>query len=432
MASLPLPRRFAFLLAAALTCFFPGGVARAKEGFGIMTKTTAVLTRSVPPPILITEPEIQVLVASLDPRHYDIAQMFQSQLETLLLKRDSFYRLDSAGAETLILINVLEGQTSEDWENRKEQVPHQAEKEPARSTLPVQTIEVPYKVMTQLLVIDYRIIDSHAKHTLDGDVLRWEFNQSYKEGREAPEPALLRSRAISELANRVASRVTPSEEKLAVLLPKGSLESFSTFAISGQWNRYLEALERRAQNVNPVDESYRQYAKGVAYEALGYTADSVDATISYLKEAAALYNAAISANPSEKYFLTDYPGYPLLNPIGSRGLSGPSPLTRIQSALAAYQNAKIVSSARVVDRANSSGTKLPVPEGEPGETLDNEAVILMVEAGLPDDIILTAIESAPLHSFDISAKGLVQLHKAKVKEKIIARIQKIEIAKKKK
>jgi hypothetical protein len=76
----------------------------------------------------------------------------------------------------------------------------------------------------------------------------------------------------------------------------------------------------------------------------------------------------------------------------------------------------------------------PPPQEEGGKTLtpgaeegavDNDAVIRMARSGLPDDIILKSINSAPRCNFDASPRGLVALAEAKVSPKLIERIQEI-------
>ena len=57
--------------------------------------------------------------------------------------------------------------------------------------------------------------------------------------------------------------------------------------------------------------------------------------------------------------------------------------------------------------------------------MDNAAVIRMVKAGLAEDIILTAVDSAPERGFDVSPSGLIALAEAAVPKPIIARLQKI-------
>lgn len=53
------------------------------------------------------------------------------------------------------------------------------------------------------------------------------------------------------------------------------------------------------------------------------------------------------------------------------------------------------------------------------EVLDNNAIIALVSAGLPEDIIIQKIRTTERRNFDLTANGLVQLSKAKVSPRII-------------
>jgi hypothetical protein len=55
------------------------------------------------------------------------------------------------------------------------------------------------------------------------------------------------------------------------------------------------------------------------------------------------------------------------------------------------------------------------------QTLNNEAVIKLMKAGLSDDLIVSTINSSP-GSYDTSADGLIALKKAAVSDKVVAAI----------
>ena len=62
--------------------------------------------------------------------------------------------------------------------------------------------------------------------------------------------------------------------------------------------------------------------------------------------------------------------------------------------------------------------------------MDNAAVIDMVQAGIADDVILTAINSAPEANFDVSSTGLIQLAKGGVKAPLLKQVQAVALKKK--
>jgi hypothetical protein len=56
------------------------------------------------------------------------------------------------------------------------------------------------------------------------------------------------------------------------------------------------------------------------------------------------------------------------------------------------------------------------------QTLDNNAIIKLIKAGLSDDLIVNTINLSP-GNYDTSANGLIALKKAKASDKVIAAIQ---------
>ena len=66
-----------------------------------------------------------------------------------------------------------------------------------------------------------------------------------------------------------------------------------------------------------MEDAYRLYDIGVAYEAMGYAADDDKAAMKFLDQASINYGKAIDSNPAEKYFL--------------------EPQKRIETALAHYE-----------------------------------------------------------------------------------------------
>ena len=55
------------------------------------------------------------------------------------------------------------------------------------------------------------------------------------------------------------------------------------------------------------------------------------------------------------------------------------------------------------------------------QTLNNDAIVKLVQAGLSDDLIVDTINASPA-AYDTSANGLIALKKAKVSDKVVAAI----------
>jgi hypothetical protein len=204
---------------------------------------------------------------------------------------------------------------------------------------------------------------------------------------------------------------------IGVLLPKGSMEKIIGLADAGLWTKYLDALQKMTPLAKPTDEAYRQYALGVAYEALGYGAEDSDTTLKYLEQASVHYNNAVDTHPKESYFTKSYDAL-------FTSKSAEAPLTRVQSALVQYQRMKEFTEATASRSAGAmTGSKGDLGTAVDEDTLSNASVIDMLRAGLSEDVIFTSIDSAKTTSFDVTPKGLIQLAEAKASKKLIQRIQ---------
>lgn len=413
-----------FLLAGTL---FAGALsAEAKEGFSLMNKKVASVVRVSPPAVFLMGVKIQVKASASGSVDGSLAQRLQSQLESELISRDSRLVAETSRPETLIEISILQNDQNERWENREEsQLVKVGKDSKGKAIYDTRKVTVRYKVVTHGFAVSYKVTDRAKGLSLDADSLRFDFTDDFREGRDAPEMFSLEASAISRTVDAIARRITPIRETIGVLIPKGSLEDLANLAVAGQWNLYLEALERRTPNPKPLDESYRQYALGVAYEALGYAAEDPAETLKYLEQASVYYNKALETNPGEKFFTQAYDSF-----LTSKKAA--APLERVQTALTNYRKIKDFqekyASLQTVAQADVSGGKAL---GGSADEMNNAAVIQMTRAGLPSDIILTAVETAKKTNFDVSPQGLIALSEAEVDKKIIQRLQEIATGKKK-
>lgn len=427
---------FLGLLILSLSCPLP---AEAKEGFGTK-KLTVKLARVRPPDVYISGTRITVR-ASPQGTYKGLELQLITALGNDLLGNDSRLTQDDERPQTVIEIAVLENNFDEGWENRTEsrrvKVGTDSKGKPQYTT---RLVQVRYKVIHQVFSTSYRVEDLVDGAVLDADNIVHSIDEDYREGNNAPTATQLEQDAIAKTVAEIAQRLSPTTEWIGVLLPKGSLKENGNLAKAGLWDRYLEALEGQSPRSKPRDESYRQYALGAAYEALGYSAEQPGSALSYLEQAALHYNEALRANPTEKYFIGGYKSLGLLSGLkdrflvaGHRGSPGESestrkraiaPLERVKTAMAQYQK---VMDYREFDqhRTDASEGAKALSEDDPGEVLDNEAIIEMTRAGLVDEIILTTVNSAGQNDFDVSPTGLVELAKAEVSNTVIQRLQAI-------
>ena len=398
--------------------------ANAKEGFSLLSKTVASVVRVNPPTVYLMGPKIQVKAASSGSVEAALASRLQSQLESELLSRDSRLSSEPNRPETLIDVTILQNDRNEHWEERRENALVQTGTDSkGRAVMGMREVTNRYKVVTHAFAASYKVTDRNKGASLDADSLHFDFKNDFRDGKDAPEIFTLEGSAINQTVEAIARRLTPTREKIGVLIPKGSLQNIANLAVAGQWNLYLEALERRTPSPKPEDESYRQYALGVAYEALGYAADDPADTLKYLEQASTYYNKALETNPGEKFFTQAYDSF-----LTSKKAA--APLERVQTALTNYRKIKTfqeqyASMRAAPPEAVSGGKGLDAKS----QKMNNAQVIQMARAGLPNDVILTAIETAPAHDFDVSPQGLIALSEAQVDHRIIQKLQEIATGK---
>ena len=412
------------MIVAFLMVLAPFPVIAAKEGFGMfLAKKVASLTRVNPPKVYLMGTRIAVKATSQDPEHSDVAQRIQSQVESELLSNDSRLSSDASRPQTLIEVTVSQNEYNESWETRRMTERRQVGKDDKGKAIYKDfQVDVRFKTVKHHFTASYKATEVAQRKNLDSDSAQSNFEQSFKEGNGAPDQGSLENTAIQALVNRIVQNLTPTRERVGVLLPKGSLEGYIPFAEANLWNKYLEALEALPAKAKPEDDSYRKYGMGIAYEALGYGAENEETTLKYLEQAADYYNQALEANPKEKFFSQAYDAV-----FSSKQAA--SPLERVRSALVSYRKLKdfkehyteILAAAESSDSAPGAKS---LTGSDPG-AMNNAAVIKMVRASLPEEIILNSINSAPKTSFDVSPDGLIALSDAEVSTRIIQRIQEI-------
>jgi hypothetical protein len=391
---------------------------RAGEGFGMMKKS-ANLTRIHPPQVFIPGTRVSIKVTAATSNYGVAAQRFQSQLESELLGKNQRLKLDTSRPDATIEVKILHDDYGEKWETRK--MVHyvdsgQVDKK-GRAIKKEEPINVRFKVVTYSFNTSFKVHDTQKDVSLAADSFNWAFSKDFEDGNGSPDGSSLETSAVQAAVGDLTTRLAPTREVVGVLLPRGTFDTAAAFADAGLWSKYQEALDKIPALPNPSDEAYRQYGLGVAYEALGYGAEDSDTTLKYLEQASVHYNNAVDANPKEGYFTKPYQS------ILFKSRNADAPITRVSAALTQYQKLKEFSDSLNAKPSSTRGSKGVAAASEDNNNITNQAVIDMVRAGLPDDVILTSIESAQPASFDVSPKGLIQLADGKVSRRIIQHIQ---------
>lgn len=416
---------FALTLGAALGAPPPG---MAKEGFGFVAKKSTLLMRTTPPAVFLMGTRVAVKVGGVD-GDGGLCQRLERQLESELLGRDKRLSAGGDAAQVLVEVNVLQNRMDERWEERTEiQSKKVGTDEKGKAIYKSYEVSVRYKVVTHNFSVAYKVTDLDKGASLDADAVEVPFEKAFREGNDAPVGFSLENDAITIVIDRIARRITPTREQIGVLLPKGRLADLAGLADAGLWSRYLEALEATSPSPNREDEAYRQYALGTAYEALGYESEDAATTLKYLEQADSFYNEAIGSKPDEKFFSKPYDSL-------FTDKTAAAPLERVRSALVSYRRIKDFQDNYDAMLAAAAATPAAGGKAVAGEAdaskMDNSAVIRMTKAGLTEEIILTAIDTAPERTFDITPGGLIQLSDAKVGRKVIAHLQALGSAKNK-
>lgn len=409
-----------------------GAVCQAGEGFGF-AKQVVELGRVLPPEISLPGNRIHVKTIG-EGKGDESEKQLLAMIESSTLTNAPTLVLDPVNPQGVIEAAVLQKERVDTWETRKKVTVIENGKD-AKGIIQFRPVEVmvKYRIVKMVLGISFRIIDGRNQRVLLADQVSRTHDQAYENGAGAPEGDWLENQLMADAAAAVAARITPTIEKVGVLVPKGSMKDYVNFAVAGLWDRYLEGIERMPTRPNSRDESYRQYALGLAHEALAYGAQDSEIALRYLEQASVYYNAALVGNPKEENFVSAYQSSTFLKDLGVRVLeplgapqvrfqpkTAMAPVERVRTALTQYQKwSEMQSVASSKDLSAEGGPGSATPQA----IFDNQSVIELSRARLSEDIIMKAIDDAPNPSFDLSTQGLIQLSQAKVSEKIIRRLQ---------
>lgn len=434
-------KKFTRILLCLLMVLLGASSLQAKEGFGVMKKLVT-LRRTNPPEVLITGTRIGAVGKAQSQETQEIATQIATQLGSELVQHDPRLTLDAQRPQTVIEVTVLRNSYETKWENRRGTRSEPIGKD-QKGKMQYRMVEVTlrFQIVDHRFAASYTVQDQGARKTLFADSLDVSYHEDFQDGRNAPTKADRVALAVQQTIGQIVYKLTPTEEMLQVLIPKGSFDDLINLAEAGLWSRYSETIEARQALPKPQDEAYRQYALGLSYEALGYGADSTETTLRYLEQAAQHYNSALSMNPREDFFAKAYEGSVLssvgrssLNvlrevggqaPVDTSRRQAPAPLQRVQAAMTKYQT--LVNHKEILGtRADSAGAKVlgggSALQGGP-QQMTNGDVISMIKNSVPDEIVLGAIERAEECAFDTSPSGLIELAKAKVGKEILKRLQ---------
>lgn len=404
-------RKMIFVVLAA--GLFASG-AYAREGFGF-SKKSITMNRTKPPVTNTPARRVRVTASSDRSKESDDAATLKRYTEEAILAGAGTLATGERGEMTIrIAVDRLDSHetweekteyeyrktgTKQEWNSKK----NRYDTKDVYDNVPVQKN---VKVLKATLAGTYDVLDHSNKIIYSGD-LKEDFSKKYDEGRNSESPSKVEDDLLHKAANNVASSVVPTHDRVFVIVPKGSFEAFIPLAESNTWDRYLAAVEAVPENRNSSQESYRQYALGVAKEGLAYTTDDPRRAASLLREAVDHYQRAIQNNPGEKIFSEEY------NSILSSRIG--APLARANASLAAYEG--------WTAGKHTGGSMTSVAKSNSGP-MNNQTLLSMAKAGLTEENLILAIDDADEVAFDTSPNALIALANGGVSKNVIAHMQK--------
>ena len=410
-------RKLAFLLATAIGVF---GVteAVAREGFGF-TKKAVSMTRTIPPTLDVGARRVKITASADRDAEKDDAATMKRYLEELILNGAGTLAPEKQKGDIRVDIAIDRLDSHESWETRRESKTEKTgtkqewnEKKKKYETKDVYgTVyyDVQVKVVSASLTGSYDIEDKGGK-ALDNGPISESFQRKYDEGKNAPTPTKIEDDLLKATAKKIASRLVPTQDTVQVLVPKGSFEDLIPLAEMNAWDRYLAGAERVPVHRDARQAAYRHYAIALAKEGLAYASTDRREALALLREAMSMYESAVKSNPREKIFAEAYSSF------FSTGASS-APLKRASASVAAFE--KWVGDAPAPVRRAAAAAPATARE-----VMTNQTLIEMAKAGLADENLILAIDSASDVEFDTSPNALIALARGGVSKNVIAHMQK--------
>jgi hypothetical protein len=328
-----------------------GAVYAGAQSFGLpLLKSKVVLQRKLPALVQLPGTGVKIVVTGHSGSS-DLVQDFKSMLGSELLKDDPRLRIDDQRADSTIDCQITEFEHPDPTTSTR----------PGIQTGKTKPPDVTYTRVTGMMRISFKA-RNRSGATLGSDNIISKYDEEFdtsgnavsggvfgsmknsfkrvtggakSENMNPPTDAELRTKLLTGAVQQIAQQLVTTRETIEVLLAKGKgMEPGVKDAEAGLWSRALEAWETLTPLPKPVDDAYRLYDVGVAYEAEAYAADNIQAAMKFLDQASINYGKAIDSNPGEKYFL--------------------EPQKRIETALAHYEKLQDETQGRPETTAASS------------------------------------------------------------------------------
>lgn len=413
------------LPASASSCF-GGGIVKTLER---SKPQTVALTRKLPPVIDLAGARVAIKVSKTASVKDDPIDVMSTKLRAVLLKdRGRGISLDDPHPDTDLRVKVTTFETAE----------QQQKKENGNETST-------YTVILGNMEATVEVFDLKSGRALDSENLKdhyekWFLMGTVQNGKggvpnpfakkpktstdeRLPTPSERLSDVVEGMANKIAQRLVPIDDRFDVELPSGFKE-LESYAKAGNWG----ALKEKAESMTPLskaeEDSCRLYLVGLSSEAIAYKETDPKKAQDLLVNAADAYQKAKDANKSEERFN--------------------EPISRAQQSLERYITLEKI--ARMHQAAQSRGVKITQASGSPeahapAETAsapggpapvgaaakmvyDNQYLIkLRSTKGVTDKLLVSEIHDADPPQFDVSPNGISQLIAAGLSENVIIEVK---------
>jgi len=392
--------------------------AYAREGFGFKKKAVDI-QRTIPPALNTGARRVKVDIASERGDDEDDTHTLSRYITDAILAGGG--TVAESKPEITISIDLDRLDSHESWETKTEYEYRQTGTEQrwneSKKKYETKAVYGNVPVTKNIKVVEASLTGSYDINAKGGDLdsgtIDQSFKQKYDDGTGAPTPSRVEDDLLKRAARVVAARIVPTQERVTVLIPRASFEPLIPYAESGDWVRYLAAVEAIPALKNAKEEAYRQYALAVAKEAVAYTKEDRKEALDMLRAAASHYEVAAASNPGEELFRQGYTSLLSVNTIGPPGVRANDSLARYNAWTGSGSVARVASTTPVV----------PAP-AKPSSGMRNQTVIDLAKAGLSDDNIIMAIDAAERVDFDVSPNALIALSKEGVSKGVIAHMQK--------
>jgi hypothetical protein len=408
------------LVVALSVLVLASAAAHAREGFGFKKKAVDVM-RTVPPALNSGARRVKVEVSSERGGDEDDAKTLTRYVSDAILGGGGTLA-ESGKPEITLAIELDRLDSHESWETKTEyeyrQTGTQQVWNDSKKKYETKPVYGNVPVTKNIKVVEASLTGSYDIRTksgeLDSGTVDQTFKQKYDDGTGAPAPSRVEDDLLQRAARVVASRIVPTQERVSVLIPRASFEPLIPYAESGDWTRYLAAVEAIPQMKSAKEEAYRQYALAIAKEAVAYATEDRNEALDLLRGAVSHYETAIASNPAEELFRQGYSSLLSVNNIGS-------PVVRANESVKRYT---VWTGSGGVTRIASTQPAAAPPAKSASSGMRNQTVVDLARAGLSDDNIIMAIDAAERVEFDVSPTALITLSKEGVSKGVIAHMQK--------